>query len=178
MKKFVALALLLCVFPQLARGGDADDFYIQIKLTRGERSKDSHSSTTVLTVSDKTLVYRTISSGRLSGGRLSGRATGPREFKLTDEDQRKLVELIKNRNLLATETIERPQNESGFYRYFELSVKAVVDGSQALINIKGPRKATDLKDEKLYKDAVALIEELYGIIRRTDEKIFYEPLIQ
>ena len=173
MKKFVALVLLLCACPQFARGGgDADAFYLEIRMTRGERSKDSNSSTTVLTLSGTKLVYRII-----SGRRNSGRAIAPREFPITDEDQRKLIELIKSRNLLVTESIERQRDESGVYRYFELSVKAVVEGSQALISIKGPRKATDLKDEKLYKDAVTLVEELYGIIRRADKKIVYEPLI-
>ncbi|MDT4897803.1 MAG: hypothetical protein QOH25_2880 [Acidobacteriota bacterium] len=172
MKKLVALMLLLCVAPLLARGEGANDLSLEIRITRGERSKDSHSSTTVLTISGQTLVYRTI-----SGRRNSGRAVAPREFKLTGEDQRKLVKLIKDRDLLRTDSIEREQDTSGIYRYFELSVKAVVKGNEGLIQIKGSRKATDLKEEKLYKDAVALVEEIYGIIHRTNEAIVYEPLI-
>jgi hypothetical protein len=172
MKKLLAIMLLLCASPLLAWGDNADALSLQVKITRGERSKDSNSSTIVLTLSGQKLIYKTI-----SGRRLSGRAVAPREFTLTAEDKKKLVKLIKSRNLLVTETIERPQEESGIYFYFELSIKAVVDGKEGLINIKGSRKANALKDEKLYKDAVALIEELYRIIGRADSDIVYEPLI-
>jgi hypothetical protein len=174
MKKLIALTLLLCAVPWFARGDKADDLALQIKITRGERSKDSYAATTTLTLSGKTLIYRAT-----SGRRLGGRATAPREFKLTDNDQRMIVELIRSRNLLRTETIERerPQEESGIYFYFDLSIEAAVNQSKGFVQIKGSRKASDLKEEKLYKDAVALIEELYAIIHRTDEAIVYEPLI-
>lgn len=172
MKKFVALALLLCACPLLARGNDADAFSLQIKITGGERSKDSHSSTIVLTLAGQKLIYRTV-----YGGKLAGRAVAPREFKLTSEDQKKLIKLLKDKNLLVTETIEREQEASGIYRYFEVSVKAVVDGREGFIQIKGSRKDAALKEEKLYKDAVALVEAVYEIIHRADEDIVYEPLI-
>ena len=172
MKKLIALTLLLCASPLLARGDNADALSLQIKITRGERSKDSNASSIVLTLSGQKLIYRTI-----SGRRLSGRAVAPREFTLTGEDQKKLIRLIKDRNLLRTDSIERPQEGSGIYFYFELSIKAAVNGKEGLINIKGSRKANALKDEKLYKDAVALIEEIYRIIDRADSRFFYEPLI-
>lgn len=172
MKKLIALTLLLCAVPLIARADKADVLSLKITITRGERSRDSYAATTTLTLSGKTLVYRAT-----SGRRLGGRETAPREFKLTDKDQRKIIELIKSRMLLRTETIERPREESGIYFYFNLSIEAALNQSKGVIQIKGSRKATDLKEEKLYKDAVALIEELYAIINRTDEAIVYEPLI-
>ena len=174
MKKLIALMLLLCLTPSLVWGDNAAAFFLQIKITRGERSKDSNASTIELTLSGKTLVYRTIASRRMSG-----RAVAPREFTLTGEDQQKLIKLIKSRNLLRTDSIERPrdESESGIYFYFELSIKSHVNGKEGLISIKGSRKANALQEEKLYKDAVALIEELYRIMGRTDSDMVYEPLI-
>lgn len=172
MKSLVAIAVLLCACPLLARGGSAADFHLEIRLTRGERSKDSNSSTTVLTISGGKLVYRTI-----SGRRLSGRAVAPREFTLTAQDQKTIIKLIMDRKLLRTASIERERDVPGIYRYFELSINAVVDGNEGLINIKASRKATDLKEDELYKDSIALIDQIYEIIHRFDKDLDYEPLI-
>ncbi len=174
MKKLLALTLLLCAYPTLAGIESADALSLQITMIRGERSKDSNSATTEITINDQTLVYRKTYSGR-SRGRMPEET---KEFKLKAEDQRNLVKLIKERNLLRTDSIEREQAMSGIYLYFELSVKSTVDQSTGSIHIKGSRKATDLKEEKLYQDAVALIEEIYAIIHRTDERVVYEPLIR
>jgi hypothetical protein len=174
MKKLIALTLLLCLTPLLAWGDNAADaLSLQIKITRGERSKDSNASTVSLTLSGQKLVYT------ISGRRMGGRAVAPREFKLTAEDKTKLIRLIKDRKLLRTDSIERPRDasESGIYFYFELSIKATINGSEGLINIKGSRKANALQNEKLYKDAAALIEELYSIMGRADSDMVYQPLI-
>ena len=174
MKKLIALTLLLCVTPSLAWGNNAAAFFLQVKITRGERSKDSNASTIELTLSGKTLVYRTLASRRMGG-----RAVAPREFTLTGEDQQKLIKLIKSRNLLRTDSIERPrdESESGIYFYFELSIKSHGNGKEGLINIKGSRKANAFQDEKVYKDAVSLVEELYRIMGQADSDIVYQPLI-
>ncbi|MDT4968152.1 MAG: hypothetical protein QOJ64_2889 [Acidobacteriota bacterium] len=172
MKSLVAMALLLCAGPLLASGGGAADLHLQITMTRGERSKDSNSSTTTLTISGGKLVYKTT-----FGGRNSGRAVAPKEFALTSQDLKTIIKLIMDRKLLRTASIERERDVSGIYRYFELSINAVVDGSEGLINIKASRKATDLKDDELYKDSIALIDQIYKILHRFDEDVDYEPLI-
>lgn len=174
MKKLIALTLLLCAVPLFARADKADALSLQITMTRGERSRDSSSATTLITINGERLVYRKTYSGRLRG-RMPDET---KEFKLKTEDQRNLIKLIKDRKLLRTDSIEREQKVSGIYLYFELSVEAAVNQSKGLVHLKGSRKATDLKEEKLYKDAVALIEEIYAIIHRTDEAIVYEPLIR
>lgn len=173
MKKLVALILLLCASPLLAGGKSADALYLQITMTRGERSKDSNATTTVITINGATLAYKKTYSGRLRG-----RTPEQKALQLNAEDQRNLVKLIKDRNLLHIESIEREQVASGVYLYFELSIKSALGKSAGSINIKGSRKATALKEEKLYKDAVALLEEIYAVIHRADEAIVYEPLIR
>lgn len=174
MKKLAALTLLLCAYPSFARIESADALSLQVTIIRGERSKDSNAATTVITINGETLVYKKTYSGRLRGRM----ADETKEFKLKAEDQRKLIKLIQDKNLLRTDSIEREQNFSGMYLYFELSVEAALNQSKGSVHLKGSRKATDLKEEKLYKDAVALIEEIYAIIHRADERIVYEPLIR
>ena len=173
MKSLIVITLLLCVSPLLVPGESAAPLHLQIKIVRGERSKDSHSETTEITINGQTLAYRKTYSGRPSG-----RAPVQKEFELKTEDQSNLIKLIKERNLLRTESIEREQDVSGMYLYFELSIKATVNESTGSVYLKGSRKTTALKEEKLYQDAVALIEEIYAIINRTDRAIAYEPLIR
>ena len=174
MKKLVTLTLLLCAIPLFARGDKADALYLQMTMTSGERSKDSNSATTEITINGQTLVYK-----KTYGGRSRGRMPEEmKEFKLKAEDQRNLIRLIKDRNLLRTDSIEREQDVSGMYLYFELSVKSILNKSTGSIYLKGSRKATALKEEKLYKDAVALIQAIYAIIHRTDKAIVHEPLIR
>jgi hypothetical protein len=172
MKNLIGLMLLLCACPGLAPSQKAEALYLQITLTTGERSRDSNSTTTEITITGKTLTYR-----ETYGGRSGVHAPKQKAFNLAAEDQRKIIKLINDRNLLRTDSIEREQDGSGIYRYFELSIDSTVNKSKGSISISGSRKATDLKEEKLYKDAVALVEEIYGIIHRTDGKIAYEPLI-
>jgi hypothetical protein len=174
MKKLLALTLLLCAVPLFASGDKADVLSLQIIMTGGERSKDSNSATTEITVNNQTLVYK-----QTYGGSARGRhPPEQKEFKLKVEDQRNLIKLIKDRNLLRTDSIEREQDASGIYLYFELSIKSTVNQSTGSIYLKGSRKANEIKEEQLYKDAVALIEEVYGIIHRTDKAVVYEPLIR
>ena len=173
MKKLIALTLLLCGASLFARGDKADALYLQVTMTTGERSKDSNSRTALITINGETLVYQ-----KTYGGRRGGRVPETKEFKLTVEDQGKLIKLIKDRDLLRTDSIERAQDKPGVYLYFALSVKAVINQSEGFVQLKGSRSAIELKEEKLYKDAVALIEEIYAIIRRTDERVIYEPLIR
>jgi hypothetical protein len=143
-------------------------------MTKGERSKDSNAATTEITINNQTLVYKKTYSGSARGRH----APEQKEFKLTNADQRNLIKLIQDRNLLRKGSIEREQAVSGIYFYFELSIEATVNQSTGSIHIKGSRKASDLKEEKLYKDAIALIEELFAIIHRTDEGVVFESLIQ
>lgn len=173
MKKLIVLTLLLCAVPLFARADKADTLSLRLTMTRGERSRDSNSATTAITINGETLLYK-----KTYGGRLRGRAPETKELKLKAEDQRNLIKLIQDRNLLRKDSIEREQAVSGIYFYFDLSIEAAVNQSTGSVHIKGSRKASDLKEEKLYKDAMALIEELFAIIHRTDEEVVFEPLIQ
>lgn len=174
MKKLTALVFVLCAFPLVACGANADALQLEIRMTTGERSRDSSSTTTSITITGKTIVYKVTYGGR-------NRERVPeqnKEFKLENADQKRLIELINAKNLLVTETVEPPAAESGPSYYFSLSVNAEVNGNKGLISIKGPRKAPDIKDSELYKNASALVEAVYEIIHRMDNGIDYEPLIR
>lgn len=165
--------ILLCAFPIFAYGTNSDALQLKVRLTTAERSRDSSSTTTSIEITGDTIMYNVT-----YGGRNRRRAPVAKEFKLEVADQKRLIELIKSRNLLVTKSVERTVDESGPSYSFALSVSSVVNGRKGLINISGPRDATDIKESELYKNVTALIEVVYEIIHRTDKEIVYQLLIR
>jgi len=174
MKKILVLTLLIFVAPLIAAGQDKgkDALYVQLMLIMGERSRDSHSTVTTITVADNLVLYE-----KIYRGRFGNRPPDRKEFKLTETDKANLIKLIKDHNLLRTEQLEREEKPSGVRRYFALTVNADVNGSKGVLQLKGPRDATDIKDKKLYKDALSLLEKIYPILGKADRTIVYQPPI-
>lgn len=175
MRKMLLLlpALLICICAAPSSGRKPDDLSIAITLTRGERSRDSGGSTTKITLAGEQIIYERTYSGMARNRQKPVR----KEFKLGDEDKGRLIELIRARKLLVTDAIEYPLAGSGIIRYFAMSVHLTLSGKTGAISIKGPRNAVKIKEQKLYQNANALIEGIYGILHRLDEEIFYEELI-
>ena len=173
MKKLLALMFMVCAFPFVTWGADADALNLTITMAKGQRSRDAGGATTSITISGETIVYELNYSGM---SRRQSRA--PKEFKLEGADRKRLIDLIKARKLLVTKSIVRPYYESGNLTFFVLSISSEVNGHKGLISIRGPRNAADIKESKLYTGAVALIEAIYEIIHRTDAEIVYEPLMR
>lgn len=175
MRKLLLLpALLICLFcasPSLSR--QTDDLYLSITMTRGERSRDSGGSTTTITLAQDQIVYEITYSGMVR----ARRKPVHKEFKLGVEEKGRLIELIRARKLLVEDTIKYPLANSGLIRYFKISVRLKLNGRTGAITIEGPRDAVKIKDQKLYQNSKALIEEVYKIINLLDEEITYEELI-
>lgn len=171
MNKLLALALMLFASASLAFGDDQNQLKLQIIMTRGESSRDSHSVKTTIAVSGQKLTYT-----RSYTGRLSGRAPERKEFDLTADDVRKIADWVKSKNLLVTENVERSGGPKGSYLWFDLRIRSEVDGATGLINIRGPRGDTSFDEARVYKDSVALIEQLYEILHRLDKDLVYVRL--
>jgi hypothetical protein len=165
----VCLFFVACACPVFARG--TDELHIGVKLTTGERSKDSSSQSTTITVEQDTIVLERTFTGRR-------RATSPsrKEFKLSSADKQSLVTLIGANNLLVTDSIELPRKSSNF-RYFEISVDLTLDGKKAAISISGMRTAVEVKKEKLYQNTMTLIKELHRIMNLQDNSVLFEDLL-
>jgi hypothetical protein len=172
---FLALVILVCSFtlvsPCSVSGNAADELHIDVRLTTGERSRDSSSETTTITVDRDKIVWE-----RSFGGRR--RATPPlrKEFKLSSADKRNLLALIGSNNLLVTDSIELPRKSSN-YRYFEISVELTADGKKGAISISGMRTAVEVKEEKLYQNSMTLVKELYRIMNLQDNSMTFVDYI-
>jgi hypothetical protein len=149
-----------------------NELYVRVTMLRGERSKDSHSETTTLTVSGDTLVYEQTYHGAHSGGRKPVR----KEYKLSKENKSGLIRLLNEKRLLVTKTISKSA-EGADRLYFEFAVESKLNGKNGAISIDGPRNATEIKNEPVYQDSLRLVNELYRIINQTDPDVTFEEFI-
>ena len=90
MKKLLALTFMVCAFPFVTYGADADSLNLTITMSKGQRSRDAGGATTSITISGETIVYEVTYSGmsRRGGSR------PPKNFKLEAADRKRLVDLI------------------------------------------------------------------------------------
>jgi hypothetical protein len=159
-----------CAGPASGRATDA--LLISVRLTTGERSKDSGSQTTTITAAGDAVMWR-----QTFDGSSRKRPTPPRKvYRLSPSDKLRLLKLIKSNNLLVTDSIRLPQASSNS-RYFEISVDLTVGGKDWAIVISGPRTAVEVREEQLYRSTMTLVEELYRIINSQDKNIRLEELI-
>ncbi len=164
------LFVMTCVGSASGRG--TDELLVSVRLTTGERSKDSGSQTTTITVERDSIAW-----AQTFAGSSRRRPNSPRRvYKLSPADRLHLVKVIKSNNLLVTDSIALPRPSSN-YQYFEISVDLTLGGKKGAVNISGPRNAAGVKDERLYRSTLVLIEELYRIMNGHDKSVHFEELI-
>jgi hypothetical protein len=165
------LALMFCAGTVQACGNETDELHLSLALSTGERSKDSSSQTTTITIERGAIVLE-----RTSSGRGHEAAALPRKFRLSPADKMKLINLIRANNLLLTDAVELPRQGPTFY--FEILLDLNLDGKKGVIKISAPRNAVTLNDVKLYQNTLAVVKELYRIINSQDKRIVFEELIR
>lgn len=164
--------LLVCACSAPVSGQGTGGLQLRVELVTGERSKDSSSQTTTISISPpgNTIVWEQTYGGHHGG------ATPParKQYKLSSAETRKLIGLLESKSLLTTNSIELPQDPST-HLYFALSIESALDGKQqGAVNIRGPRTAVAVKEKSVYQDAVALVKELYQIINRHGGRVVFE----
>ena len=172
MKLLIIAGLLLCACSSTAAAQAADWLTLRVTLTTGERSRDSSSESTTLTIAPGSDI---IGWRQTISGRRHGTAPEPKEFKLSSANRAALLKLIRARDLLVTNSIALPQG-TGFL-FFAISLDLALDGKTGAVSISGPRTAKQVKDEKLYQNTLALIKEIYRIINAQDATISFEELV-
>lgn len=171
MRRLIALILLTFLLPLLAHANKPDDFSLSIILTRGERSRDSHSQTTRITLQGSELVYEKSYSGFRGGARS---VPVKKSFKIKDEDLAELKKLVSENGLLNSDALAVAGEASGVRRYFELTLNINLDGKKSSIEISGPRSASEIKEKKIYRKANALLDAVYKLLVEQDKEIGYE----
>ena len=167
----ICACLLVVVHASSVPDQGTDELRISVGLTTGERSRDSSSQTTTITVEGSSIVWQTTFGGR-------GRGTPPsrKQFELSSADKVDLLKLMRSNNLLLTDSIELPLDAPVFY--FRISVDWALAGEKGSINISGPKTAVKVKEEKLYQNTLTLVKELYRIMNGQDKTILLQELIR
>lgn len=150
-----------------------NEFSLNVMVVASEHSRDSHSTTTHLSVSGDTLTYEET----YHGAHANQQQPVTKEYKLTSDDRDRLVSLLKDRGLLTTKTIADATERDGPDRDFKLTIATKLAGRESVISISASRTATKLKADPLYQGSSALIAELYRIINRTDRHVTFSNLI-
>ena len=172
MNRKLALLLLLMAVGGSALAEAIASLRLEVALTIGERSKDSSSETQTITVERNKIAWEQSSTGH--GGDNS--AGLRKEFPLSASEQENLRKLIRANDLLVTETIDLPRSTPNFY--FELSIDSALDEKKGVVKISGPRSATAVREEALYRKALPLVHELYRILHAHDKNIRFEEFIR
>jgi hypothetical protein len=150
-----------------------NEFSLNVTVVTSEHSRDSHSATTHLSVSGDTLTYEET----YHGAHANRQEPIKKEYKLTSDDRDRLIGLLKDKGLLTTRTISNSTDQDGPSRDFELSITSKLAGQESVISINASRTAAKLKTDPLYQGSIALIAELYRIIKRTDRHVTFSDLI-
>ncbi len=159
MKIAIALAWLVCSATSFIQINEAEHLYISISLIKTEHSRDSNSASTTITIKDHDLTYE--ESGRR-------KKAVHKEYKLTDQEIAKLKRLIKEKHLLVSASVEYPTRPVT-YTYYELTLELELNRKKSLIKVSGPVNSNEMKNNILYQQTGALLEEINENISIRDE---------
>lgn len=171
MRQLLAVSLLALLLPFAAYRQKPDDFSFSISLTRGERSRDSHSQTTTITLKGRELIYEKSYRGYRGGSR---RAPVKKVFSIRNEDLEHLKKVVRDKNLLASDMLSVADEGGGVRRYFEMALNVSLDGKTSSIEISGPVTAVEIKEKSPYQKALSLLDIVYKILAEQDKEIGYE----
>ena len=155
MTKITALALFLLALPVCAATG-IQEIHLYLSITEGEHSKDSHSTTTTITINGNRLVY----DQTYAGYRAGRRTPVHKEIDIKEEDVTKLKGLIKEKRLLESASLERQTDGQG--RYSAIMLNVLTEKKKSPIKISGMTK--EIEGEKLYQNVQALRGEIERVM--------------
>ena len=153
MGKVIALTLSMsiCILPAGAFSRCTDDVRITVSIIEGEHSRDSNSSSTTITIKDNALVYDRSYAGY--GARK--RKPTHQEIELTGQEIDQLKQMVFKNSLLVSRSMELP---TGAGRYVIVTMNLQVGKKKSAIKVSG--MTSRIENEKLYKSATALIDEI------------------
>ena len=170
MNRRLYIGLLLSVgfatvLQSRAVASHSDELYLKLIIVTGESSRDSNSTTRTLTISTGNLTYEET----YHGAGASRRTPVKKQFKLTDQDLKELIALLKAKGLLTNKALSKPPGKQTNH-YFRISITSALDGKEHSVSIEAT-PTSDLKNEALYQNSVGLIEKIYAIINKTDPAV-------
>jgi hypothetical protein len=171
MRGIITVILLLCAPVLCAAATASDELQLTLTLIKGERSKDSSSTTQTISIKGRELVFDETYHGRRARG---GKEPLHKVFQLEADELKTLIGIIRQRNLLDSGSKEFPSAEG--YTYFDISLWLKVNGKESSIKLSGKTRHPDIKEDKLYQNTEALVKEIFSILQRKDESMRYRGI--
>lgn len=168
----VCVASLACVGAILA-SPEGESLKLHATVVTGERSRDSSSETTRITVEGDSIKWEQSATG---GHRPEGVAPKEKEFKLLPAETGALLKLIRDNGLLTTDSLMLPLRPPVFY--FDLMIETTVGDEKGAVKISGPRSATELRENALFRHSLLVLKELYRIIHEHDKSLGLDELVR
>lgn len=156
MKKIVFILILSFLFIKCGIV-HADNFVVSIHFTEGEKSKDSWSSETSISIIGNTLSYSKTYSGSIK----NRKKTVDKTCTLTNLQVAEIQKLIKDGNLLISDSIEDKDSKyKSFEHFVNISADIIMEEKVSKIRINGDVQS--IEDKELYKSCykvISLVEE-------------------
>lgn len=157
-KTFIYPILFLSLF-LFCSSTYADAFIIKISLTEGEKSKDSWTSETVISIDGSQIGY----SKTYTGSAIGRNTDVTKTCTLTSDQVAQIQSLLKDKNLLKSDSLTDDESKyKSFERFINLSMTIAFAEKLAKINVNGD--VSNLKDKDLYKNCYELINLIQGFV--------------
>jgi hypothetical protein len=148
--KRIAISLLIILFFGTVTKTFADSFILNISYTEGEKSKDSHSSTTSISMNGNEISYSKSYNGYKAG------KSETKTCVFTDEQTSQIQEFLKQNNLNKDDSLfQKSSKYKSFEIFCNLTISLVMWENVSKIRVNGDRK--EFNDEPLYKNSLKLI---------------------
>ena len=149
MKRII---FILSIIFLICRCSYSDAFLVSIAITEGEKSKDSWSSNTSISISGNTLSYVKSFNGSIKRNNDSIEKI----CNLTNKQVAEIQSIIKNNNLLASDSIEDTDSKYKSYEHFiNIAADIVLEEKVSRIRINGD--ISGMRDKDLYINCNKLI---------------------
>jgi hypothetical protein len=170
MRVVFILGLALLLAPAIAAHPD-DSVTLTIALIRGERSKDSHSTSHKIDISGAQATYDVDYTGR----RGPNQKPVHRAITLTQDDLKDLQKVIAQHRWYPSE--HRDFIRAGAMNYFSITVTTVIGGKSYRCDLGGTPNNPVIDGDEKYEYFRSLLTEVFRILHDHDPEIEYVSVV-
>ncbi|MEO6393850.1 MAG: hypothetical protein ABIP75_18500 [Pyrinomonadaceae bacterium] len=170
MKTICLLAILFALFP-VALGRPDKKFELSLTLIRGERSKDTHSTTQMVRISGDQATFDLTYHGR----RGPNQKPVQRTVTLTKADLKSIEKLLGQHTWFPDESCEFVR--AGAMTYFSIGIGVGSGEKASNILLTGTPGHPEIKANKKYQYANLLVTEIFRILHEHDSDIEFSAVV-
>lgn len=155
MKNLIIIFTFFALVFLNANCSNAQDMTIAVSYLKGEKSKDSHSTSEKISISGTSVSYSVKYSGRKGKNDIDMDKT----CEFTEQDLKNIRKTIETKSLNVTDSLFQENSKyKSFEVYTNISIAISMDGQDYKIRINGD--TSEFKDSQLYKNSMYFITML------------------